>query len=56
MAKDVSVIFRIDEDVVTELDQIVAEVGLGNRSDHLRKAVVEYIHRYKITKQIPVPA
>jgi len=49
MAKDVSVIFRVDEEIVAKLDQIVAEVALGNRSDHLRKALIEYVQRHEKT-------
>lgn len=51
MAKDVSVIFRVDEEIVAKLDRIVDEVALGNRSDHLRKALIEYVQRHEKIEQ-----
>jgi predicted transcriptional regulator len=36
---------RLEPETVEQLDQIVA-VSVGERSDHLRKAIEEYIARY----------
>ncbi len=36
---------RLDPDIAAKLDEIVVS-GVGDRSDHLRQAVSEYIARY----------
>jgi metal-responsive CopG/Arc/MetJ family transcriptional regulator len=39
---------RLDPDIAAKLDEIVVR-GVGDRSDHLRQAVSEYIARHNGT-------
>jgi metal-responsive CopG/Arc/MetJ family transcriptional regulator len=55
MAKTAVLRARIDEQTVQEFDAIV-EAGIGDRSDHLRAAVIEYIQRHRVTPQAEPPA
>jgi metal-responsive CopG/Arc/MetJ family transcriptional regulator len=53
MAKEANVVVRLDEDLVKRLDDVVTASRLGTRSDHIRKAITEYVERHE---PAPVPA
>lgn len=38
---------RVTPDLVERLDRIVA-TGIGDRSDHIRQALVEYVERHDV--------
>lgn len=44
---------RLDPDIAAKLDEIVVS-GVGDRSDHLRQAVSEYIARHGATPPVQV--
>lgn len=44
---------RLDPEIAAELDAIVAS-SVGDRSDHLRRAVSEYIARNRQASPVPV--
>lgn len=44
---------RLDPDIAAKLDEIVVS-GVGDRSDHLRQAVSEYIARHGATSPVQV--
>jgi len=41
---------RVDEATLERFDAIV-EAGIGDRSDHLRAAVIEYIRRHQVRQE-----
>lgn len=46
---------RLDSEVLEQLDKIVAQ-SVGERSDHLREAVAQYIARHQDTPPLtPIP-
>lgn len=38
---------RLEEKQITQLDDIVHRSGIGDRSDHIRKAIDDYIQTWK---------
>jgi metal-responsive CopG/Arc/MetJ family transcriptional regulator len=55
MTKKQLVPVRLDPDVLEQLDRIVAE-SVGERSDHLRAAVAQYIARHQDLLPLPTDA
>jgi len=53
MAKEANVVVRLDEDLLNRLEAVVTASRLGTRSDHIRKAIEEYVERHE---PVPVPA
>jgi len=52
MTKTESIFVRLTAQQLNDLDGIVDRT-IGNRSDHVRKAVDEYIERYRNVSLIP---
>ncbi len=54
MAEDTTrlVAFKLPVTLLDRLDALVEQMGLGNRSDHLRRALDEYVARYEQTGAI----
>lgn len=44
---------RVSPDTIVQLDGIVA-TSVGDRSDHIRQAIVEYIARHQANSSVPV--
>ena len=42
---------RVDEKTLEQFDAIV-DAGIGDRSDHLRAAVIEYINRHQVIAEL----
>lgn len=53
MAKEANVVVRLDEELLNRLEVVVAVSRLGTRSDHIRKAIEEYVERHE---PAPLPA
>lgn len=53
MTKTESIFLRLTTQQLNDLDGIVDRT-IGNRSDHVRKAVDEYIERYRNASLLPV--
>ena len=53
MAKDVQIVVRLDEDLLNRLEAVVTASRLGTRSDHIRKAIEDYV---ELHEPAPVPA
>lgn len=51
MAEDTTrlVAFKLPDHLLNRLDALVEQIGVGNRSDHLRRALEEYVARYEQT-------
>lgn len=45
MTKSTQIVFRLDESLLRRLDDVVVASRIGTRSDHIRKAIEEYIER-----------
>lgn len=53
MAKEANVVVRLDEDLLNRLEAVVTASRLGTRSDHIRKAIEDYVERHE---PAPLPA
>lgn len=53
MAKDVQIVVRLDEELLSRLEVVVTASRLGTRSDHIRKAIEDYVEHHE---PAPVPA
>jgi metal-responsive CopG/Arc/MetJ family transcriptional regulator len=40
---------RLPDSLIARLDDLVDKVGVGNRSDHIRRAIEDYLVRYEQT-------
>jgi len=40
---------RLPDSLVNRLDDLVDQIGVGNRSDHIRRAIEEYLVRFEQT-------
>ena len=47
MAKTAMLWARVEDETIEKLDEIVA-ASIGDRSDHIRKALDEYIRRHQV--------
>lgn len=47
MAKTAMLWARVEDETIVKLDEIVA-ASIGDRSDHIRKALDEYIRRHQV--------
>lgn len=55
MTKSVTLFVRVNPQLAARLDAIVA-ASIGDRSDHIRAAISEYITRHEPAPQAPAPA
>ena len=53
MAKEQQIVVRLDEELLSRLEAVVTASRLGTRSDHIRKAIEEYVEHHE---PAPVPA
>lgn len=49
MAKTAIVKARVDEELLNQLDLLVADSGVGDRSDHIRRALQLYLSSQRPT-------
>lgn len=54
MTKSVTLFVRVNPQLAARLDAIVA-ASIGDRSDHIRAAISEYITRHEPAPQAPAP-
>lgn len=47
MAKEANIVVRLDDDLLSRLEAVVTASRLGTRSDHIRKAIEEYVERHE---------
>jgi metal-responsive CopG/Arc/MetJ family transcriptional regulator len=40
---------RLPDSLLARLDDLVDQIGVGNRSDHIRRAIEEYLFRFEQT-------
>lgn len=55
MTKSVTLFVRVNPQLAARLDAVVA-ASIGDRSDHIRAAISEYITRHEPALQAPAPA